>query len=369
MPNSLSAFLRFHKRAGFWLLAALASLALRASLSPRQIEQGYSRGLFQGVRVAIDLLTAWFPIALAYVVVPLFLWLVGRGVVRSWRRYAGWGWRLASLGVGALGVLGALVALFLWLWGYNYGRVPMEKQLGLSKDDTLSLDYLLGILDTETVALTQLRAAIPGAPADSAALTEQHFPSDMEARLSEGLEAVLARYGYPVAGRVRARLVRPKGIFLRFSSSGLYLPYSGEGHVDAGLITLQHPAVMAHEMAHGYGFGDEGVCSFWAYLTCYEATHPALAYAGRLSYWRSLAAIFKRHRPGEYTAFRAGLPPGMQADLDAVNENLLAYPDFIPEIRYAAYDAYLKAQGISEGMLNYGSVIALVEAWRRKQRR
>jgi hypothetical protein len=32
------------------------------------------------------------------------------------------------------------------------------------------------------------------------------------------------------------------------------------------------------------------------------------------------------------------------------------------------YDQYLKAQGISEGMENYGKVIPLVLAWRKKDR-
>jgi len=32
------------------------------------------------------------------------------------------------------------------------------------------------------------------------------------------------------------------------------------------------------------------------------------------------------------------------------------------------YDQYLKAQGISEGMENYGKVIPLVLAWRKKGR-
>ena len=54
----------------------------------------------------------------------------------------------------------------------------------------------------------------------------------------------------------------------------------------------------------------------------------------------------------------------MIADLDAINENNAAYPDIMPQFRDAAYDSYLKAQGIEEGIQNYGKVILMVEAWR-----
>ena len=55
----------------------------------------------------------------------------------------------------------------------------------------------------------------------------------------------------------------------------------------------------------------------------------------------------------------------MIADLEAINANNAAYPDIMPRFRDAAYDSYLKAQGIAEGMQNYGKVVLLVEAWRK----
>ncbi|MCB0582976.1 MAG: DUF3810 family protein, partial [Phaeodactylibacter sp.] len=71
---------------------------------------------------------------------------------------------------------------------------------------------------------------------------------------------------------------------------GLYFPFTGEGHIDAGLHPLQKPYVMAHELAHGYGFGDEGTCNFLGYLACIGSDDPVIAYIGHLNYWRTLAA-------------------------------------------------------------------------------
>ena len=89
-----------------------------------------------------------------------------------------------------------------------------------------------------------------------------------------------------------------------------------------------------------------------------------IAYAGHLEYCRTVAVNYLMLDPEGYKTFRAQLPAGIRADLDAINENLRRYPDIMPRLRYYAYDAYLKSQGIDEGILNYNRVVMLVKAWR-----
>lgn len=353
------------QRKGFvrWgiILAAL-TLIIRALASPEWIERYYSRGFFPLIRMFWDtMVTSWFPVALLYLLLLVLLlrlirsinrWLKLKGVQRLW-----------SFLAGLLGLAGWIVFSFLLLWGFNYGRIPVEEKLGLELTAPLRED-LQRQITTEALALAQLRQQIPAA--DTTALSDRHFPPDMEDKLRTSLEEVLTYYNYPVIGKVRGRLVYPKGLFLRFSSAGLYLPWTGEGHIDAGLLRVQQPYTMAHEMAHGYGFGDEGSCSFWAYLTAFRQNDPALQYAIRLGYWRRLAAGWNRVDPESYAAFRSTLDRGMVADLEAISRNNAAYPDIMPRFRDAAYDSYLKAQGIEEGMENYSKVILLVENWRKE---
>lgn len=354
-------YLSSYRGAKIGLLLGLLALFFRWLLTPQLIEQYYSRGFFLLIRTIIDTLVgSWLPIASLYV---LLVWLLWRLVanIRTWwgQRGAGRWWSLAW---GILGFLGYTIFLFLILWGYNYGRIPVQKTLALPTEK-LSLSELQEVVQAEAKVLTDLRNNIT---MDTSTLSNVVFPDGMEAVLREGLESALLRYGYPATGKMRARLVYPKGIFLRFSSAGLYFPWTGEGHVDAGLIPLQRPYTMVHELAHGYGFGDEGTCSFWAYLTAFEIQQPIWQYTIRLGYWRRIAIAWVRADQASYDVFRASLHPGIIADLNAINENITAYPDIMPRFRYVAYDTYLKAQGIQEGMLNYGTVVRLVEAWRKK---
>ncbi|MGB3547010.1 MAG: DUF3810 family protein [Saprospiraceae bacterium] len=342
------------------LLAVL--LLLRTALPAAWIERVYSRGFFLGVRWVLDTLVTWSPVALIYLFWPLLVVGVVRRIriIRRRARTRGVFW--GQLLVSTVGFLAAGLCVFLLIWAFNYGRLPVEEVLGLP-EITIDLDRLGERVRAEAAELAVLRAALPGADT-SRTLPEDLFPARPEAALRPPLEEALAAYGYPTTGRVRGRLLYPKGVFLRFSSAGLYWPFVGEGHIDAGLLPLQRPAVVAHELAHGYGFADEGTCSFWAYLAGLRSEDAAVRYAVRLDYWRDIAGTYRRYRNEEYTAWRTdSLDNGIRHDLEAIYANNELYPDLLPAVRYAAYDAYLKSQGVEEGIKSYGRVIDLVEAW------
>lgn len=350
----------------FWIILGALAVLLRILLEdhPGIVEQYYSRGFFLGIRWTIDYLFAWLPVPLIYLFFSVLFLIAFRKARRLIRSEVPLREKIFQFSLSSLSFLGGTVFAFFLLWGYNYNRLSIEEQLGL-EPAPLSLEELRAELDTETENLLRLRSRIPGA--GEAAIDAGALPEDLEKHLRRQVEGWLKTYGFPTTGRVRARRLYPKGIFLHFSSSGLYFPLTGEGHVDAGVHPLQLPFTMTHEMSHGFGFGDEGACNFIAYLSCTQSPDPMIAYAGHLNYWRTLASNYLRYRPETYRQFRDNLPAGIQADLDSINENLLRYPDIMPRLRYYAYDAYLKSQGIEEGILNYNRVIMLVRAWRKKK--
>lgn len=346
-----------------WIALGVLALVIRWLAGPQLIEQWYSRGLFLGIRWLIDyLLASWIPFCLLYLFFAgLFFWAYLKWKKTSFRQLSWQQWIIGGA-VRLLAFVGALLFFFFFLWGYNYGRVPVEDQLGLELEP-VSAEELRSMMEEEAASLTHWRELIPGAT--DSALTRKHLPAQLERRLRADLENWLADFDFPTLGRARVKRIFPKGIFMRFSSSGLYFPYSGEGQVDAGLSPLQWPYVMMHEMSHAYGFGDEGTCNFLAYLGGIRSTDPMIAYAAHMALYRTLATNYLRFEPEAYQTFRAQLPVGIQSDLNAINQNLLEYPDIMPRLRYAAYDTYLKAQGITEGMQNYNRVIMLVKAWRK----
>jgi hypothetical protein len=350
-------------RAYIWILLGCAAILTKSLTAnyPEWIEKYYSNGLYQGIRTIFDFSLSNFPFPSIY----LFFTILGVVLffnMRDW--YLKYKLKQLSFSVWLrkfVGFIGGLVFFFFFLWGFNYNRLPIEQHMDLAISP-LSLSELKSELELETKEIVALRQLIPNA--SDSALTRAHFPEDMEIHLRENLANNLKQYDYPAKGNIRGRLLYPEGIFLRFSSAGLYFPFVGEGNIDGGLHPIQWPYVMTHEMSHAYGFADEGTCNFLAFISCSSSPHPAVAYAGHLSYWRTLAIQYLRYEPEAYKAFRDRLPAGIRADLNAVNEQMDKFPDLVPNLQPRVYNAYLKAQGIPEGMLNYKRVIMLVHAWR-----
>ena len=338
-------------------LLALLCVLLRLLLPASVIEYGYGRGLFVGLRTAFDALLGWVPFPLFY----LFWAFVVYWLVTTVRR----GW--AGLGGRLLGAVSALIVWFLLGWGFNYGRLPVQQVMGFTPYD-MTVDELRARVYTESVELAALRARITP---DTLALGAGDFPERLEAAVRPLLAAALTAEGYPAPGRPHARRLHPRGLLLRLSTAGVYWPFVGEGNVDAGLHPIQQPAVMAHELAHAYGFGDEGVCSFWGWLAGLRAyDEPALAYAIRLGYWRRIAGRLRSVEPDAYWAWRlAELDPGIRNDLQAIYDNSAKYQDIAPALRDATYGTYLRVQGIHDGLLNYGTVVRLVEGYRGRASR
>ena len=345
---------------GLALLLVLIRIYAPATL----IENVYSRGVFVAVREVWDLFLPRFsPLPLYYFFWVFVAWRVFVVVRAFWR-----GRRSKGVGTGAgwellrrllLGTAW-LITIFLLGWGFNYGRVPVDQQLDFERF-RMTEGELRDRVTYEARELARLRAQLT---TDTLALTAADLPGPEEVRAA--LKTALRNDGYPTPGRPRVRQLYPRGILLSFSTAGVYWPWAGEGNVDAGLHPLQKPAVGAHEMAHAYGFGDEGTCTFWAWRAGHSTKDASLAYPLRLGYWRRIAGKLRQLEPEAYWAWRAAeLDPGIRNDLQAIYDNAALYRDLAPALRDATYDTYLKVQGVQEGLLNYGTVIELVEGYRR----
>ncbi len=336
-------------------LAMLALLLVASILPPEWVEAGYSRTLYPWLHRLVSSVFGFLPVPGLYVLLVLFVVETVLNVRRIWRKPGRW-LRLALSGAN---VVIWMVVLFQLLWGLNYRRVPVAQQLGLEAvaPDTSRLRLLAREAVDSLNALSQRVFRID----------ERAIPSGQEAfAIPSGLCQALEAAGYPCMLSARVRKLKPEGVLLRIGTAGFYLPYSGEGHLDSGLHPLQQPFVMAHELAHAQGFGDEGVCNFWAWLTTTRSADPFIAYSGWLSWWAYLSAELRHFAPELLDEAKAGLQPQVLADMAAIDERMDLFPDLFPSLRNWIYHHYLLAQGVAEGLDSYGQMVGLVVAWRQK---
>lgn len=364
LPLSLAVLTKiippFMKKRIIWIVLGLMTLVIRYVASPIFIEQNYSRGLFLWIRRVIDYTIGWFPIPLLYIFyIVLIIWAIRQLIKTKWKKLFTWK-GIANWLLSVVAFIGGVLFFFFFLWGFNYGRVPLVQQINL-KAKPVELTDLKKELEQKTIEVLAARKQLDAM--EETVLAAHLLPKEMESLCRTAVEKTLIQLDYPVAGKVRGRVLPTKGILMRFSSSGVYWPFVGEGNIDGGLHPLQQPFTLCHELSHGYGITNEGVCNFLGYVATQNSNNAYVRYSGLLCYWRYIAIAYQRFAYADYQKFRATLPKGFLADLGEINEALDRYPDILPKLRYAAYDAYLKSQGISEGMKSYSSIIMLVRAW------
>jgi len=360
-----------------WIGLGGTALLLQAGLRylPQVAERFYSRGLFVGIRWAWDYTFGLSPIPLIYIAVPVLLgWMIGKlthrfrqrrihGPGRRWKPSPG-----RRLGRGLLsfiGGLGALVFLFYGLWGFNYRRPSLESTIGLEVQP-LGRRQILAESAAVVRELTEARFSVEGAGPEP--LGSEMFPANLEGHLRESLSRVIRALGYPAPGRPRVRRFHPGSLPMRFFISGIFIPFLEEGYVAAGMTPPEMPFAMAHEMAHGYGFTEEGTANFLAWLACEASSNAAVRYSGRLAYWGYVSGELRRASPAEHRTFIERLPDGVKADLRAAFRNWNRFRGRLTRIGREVNDRYLKSQGVREGVLSYNRMVVLARAWRMSGR-
>lgn len=345
-----------------WILAAFGLIVFRMLLPAEWVEWGYSRGVFVLFRWAWDYTLGWLPFPiLPLLVLGLLVWLgvkifffVKKAKARPiWENV-----REALLGLGGFAGMG--LSLFLLLWGFHYGRLPLERQLSL---EVLPLDSA-AICDEArfyTQKVTELRAEL--AWPDTGTPRTVKTDAEIETHLRACLYQALRDLGYPTPGKARCRIL-PGGTLLHLGISGIYMPFSGEGHVDGGMHRLELPYTLAHELGHALGIPGEGDCNLLGALACERSDDPVVRYGGALEHWRTVMGELYAVAPGVFKEIKAQMPTEIRRDLRELRASVARYPDWFPEVSQQVNNTYLKVQGVREGIKSYDRAVGLMRAMR-----
>ena len=328
---------------GTVLLIAVAVAAAIAPVPPALVERVYSRGMYPLVQGALTPVSNVVPVALLDVVAAI---LVGALLVVAVRgsRQSGWKPAARRLGILLLKVVAITYLLFLVMWGFNYRRLPLEEKLDFDRT-RLTQTNAIALASAAVGRVNELHPAAHAARFDRARLTSAFAAAE---------QTLGARHSTPT-GRPKKSVV---ALYFRAAAiDGMTDPIFLEVILNPDLVDVEIPDVLAHEWSHLAGYADESEASFLAWLTCLRGDDLA-RYSGWLSAYRRAANVLPR-------AVRASLPAleeGPKADLRAIAARLGRSSPLLRQVAREAYDSYLKANRIPEGIENYDAVIQLMLA-------
>ncbi len=338
-----------HLRSFKWIIVAFIILLLNRFIPAFIWEHWYYRGIFPLFRQVYDFLLGWSPIPMVYIVLSILLVRTARWFGNSKK---GLTYQLSS----ALGGIAALVVIFYVFWGFNYQQISLQDKLGFDLS-TVSQEEMEKEFLRATAVLKDEATGL------SAILTRDESIAHLkisDSDLRPDVENALATLHLPNKGRVRVRQLWPNGFLLRWNTAGIYIPQTGEGHIDKGLLSIQKPFTLAHEMAHGYGVTDEGACNFIAWLACSESRDQWVRFGGAFTYWRYAAAAMPYDSVSQVINT---FPPVITRALALVRQNDLKYPDILPKVRDAIYSSYLRRHGVKGGLHSYNYVVLMVQQY------
>ncbi len=352
-----------------WIIAAFSILAIRifATWFPDATESVYSNGLFAIVRYILDYTFGLlpFPGILLLLIVAIY------GLIRRRRKIKCMGGLSSGRKKPRL-LYRFLVAIsMIWIfytlsWGFNYLRPSFIMKNGLAEfvPDTI---FVKSEARAVMAMMEQVRGEIsPGGKEDTISVSHDILPADLNSVLDREVKRTLIAKNYSPAGDVKIRTIWPDGLLLRFGISGIYFPFTGEGHVDGSLTACDLPFTMAHEIAHGYGIADESEANAIAWFALAESEYPVFQYAAYLNHYRFLAAGWMQLDSLEFKVFADSIAPGIRADLLAIRSNRIRYRPWFPEISESVNDFFLRIQGIEQGIRSYGKFVLILKAWQEK---
>lgn len=337
------------------ILAGACALWLLVPPPPAWVESVYSRGLYRLVAAVLVPVVDSVPFSASAALALALLAGIVAAAALSWRRRRRAGVSRPRILLGwllpAAWVLVGGYALFVLLWGANYRREGLDGRLGL--------EVLPPSTEEVRAFAVRISEEIGG---------ELPAPAERDARralgsLVDGLERLVEEWDSR-AIRLPRRVKRlPAGTLLAFGNTGVTTPLL-EAHVDGGEHEVSFLAVAAHELAHAAGLCSEADADLAAVLAGLGARDPYARYATRL---RLLGAFIASLPREEALALAATLPGEARADLAAIREARARYHvPSLAKVQRTVYDAYLRSQGVREGIREYSFVVKLVLAAERK---
>jgi hypothetical protein len=329
---------------------AAAATALLVPWPAAAVEAWYASGVYPVWQRIATPITNVLPFAVLDVIIVIGVAAIAWVIVDGWRRTVGSRLRRAGAVAGRLLVCAAVLYLwFLASWGLNYQRRPLAERLGL--DRRRATHAAASRLADETIG--ELNRLYPLAHAQPWPEREALRPL-LEAPFTAALGGVGARDVVP--GRAKASLLQP---YFRWAGiDGVTDPFAPEVIVSTDLLPMEWPFTLAHEWGHLAGLAHEAEASYLGWTTCLGGTDQT-RYSARLWILGHALSVLSRD---ERIALVAKLDDGPRGDLRAIAHRVAMSVPAVRQVSWAAYDRYLKTNGVSEGLAAYDAALVLILA-------
>lgn len=332
-----------------------------ASYFPNFVEIYFSRGINHYFIQFLSHITGLFPFSLlemgSYALMLYVILHILYRLVQIIKAPITWKKQLISWFIQTLHLLCVLWLSFAYGWGFNYSRQPLNISLNLKTSEAPHQD----LIDLYAYLIEEANHIRPYLSEDNSGYMT--IPEDFTSIMQRSLK------GYDVLSKTyplfSGSYAKPKGLlispFMNYTGiTGIYSPFTGEANINTAILPQSIPVTALHEMAHQRGFAKEAECNFIAFLAC--KAHPDLdfQYSG---YLLAIAYTSQTLAQVDYDALitlNQTLSEKVMNDINHNNAFWQQYEGPVEKVSSSVNNRYLKANGIKEGITNYGEMVTLL---------
>ncbi|MBO3444169.1 DUF3810 domain-containing protein [Clostridium sp. CCUG 7971] len=342
-----------------------------ASKYPELIETYYSLSINKFMIQTLSKISGIFPFSTYEITIYLIIFIVLIFIVQLLYMLFKNSVKLKSFLVNSLlnllSILSVAYFLFIVLWGLNYNRLPLSTtlinkynldkgkniyQINYNNEDLINLYKFLIEKTNETRKLVL---------EDSNGIMKNN--SDYKSLMSR------AQLGYiklsDIIPNADSSYSKPKyvissNLMCYTGITGIYFPFTGDANVNIAVPDMYIPSTTLHEMAHQRGYASEDEANFIGYLA--SINHPDIDfnYSGYILALNHTASTLSKVDSNTLVELNKTISSDVKKDLINNNNFWKKYEGKVEKVSNDFNNAYLKSNGIEEGVQNYGKMVELL---------
>ncbi|MEQ7799796.1 DUF3810 domain-containing protein [Pedobacter sp. ASV1-7] len=333
----------------FILLFVLSALVYAIGFNSNWVEQYYAQGLYRFTSVLQRFISSIVPFALGdflYLLLILFvlrsLYLFYKKVVKKRLK------RTDRINI-PLQVINFFLILYLTfklLWGLNYSRLPIAKQLHIS-DEKYTTAQLVSLGQYFINRLNQFQHV----------KRVNYSIQELRQKAKVAYDGMQQKNAFFTYKSPSVKPVLNSWIITKIGIEGYYSPLSGEANVNMRLPGTSLPFITCHEIAHQLGIAREDEANLVGYLVGSNSSDPLFQYSATYEVFKNIIFEIKMKSPEDYEKLYNTINPVTINDLKVdrnfwkiYNSNMFAYMD-------VAFDRFLKLNNQSKGTDSYQDIV------------
>lgn len=333
----------------FSILLLITILVFWFGMNSNRVEYFYSEGFYSVSSIVQRAISGFIPSPIGDFLYIVLVFFILRSIYLFYDKLKGRRLKKTDRVVIPLQALSFLLLLYLVfkiLWGLNYSRVPIARQLGIrnEKYTTPELVLLGKYFITEVNKLQNIKRA-------------DYNINELKTNAKAAYDKLAKTQAFFKYTSPSVKPVLNSWIITRLGTEGYYNPVSGEANLNMRLPTINLPFVTCHEIAHQLGVAREDEANLVGYLVAIHSDDPTFRYSAAYAMLKSILFEIRIKSPEAFDQLFKTLNPVTLKDLETDKKFWQAYSGNMSMYFGVIFDRFLKLNDQAKGTDSYQDIV------------